>query len=121
MKSTERLSMIKELVVALLDEVEHLAKAQDSESKLHDEGTGFYEMVEAYEIFLIRRALLKTDWHQRRAAELLQLKPTTLNNLIKVYGINKHKKAPDNFVNEQDSDTTRINSVKCNQFSSPAN
>jgi transcriptional regulator with GAF, ATPase, and Fis domain len=94
MESTVRLSMIKELARALLDEVEDLAKAQDSESKLHEEA-GFYEMVKAYEILLIRRALLKTDWHQRRAAQLLHLKPTTLHNLIKVYGISKHRKAPE--------------------------
>lgn len=48
---------------------------------------GFYESVKAYEIFLIRRALLKAYGNQSQAARLLRLKPTTLHSKMKAYNI----------------------------------
>ena len=39
------------------------------------------------EITLIQMALSKTHGHQKKAAALLQIKPTTLNNKIKKYAI----------------------------------
>lgn len=47
----------------------------------------FYELVRKFESHLIRRALRHADGVQIRAARLLNIKPTTLNNKIKVYDI----------------------------------
>jgi DNA-binding NtrC family response regulator len=44
-------------------------------------------MVEEFEKRLILRALEQTDWVQKEAAALLDVKPTTLNEKIKRYGI----------------------------------
>ncbi len=44
-------------------------------------------MVEEFEKRLIMRALEQTDWVQKEAAALLDVKPTTLNEKIKRYGI----------------------------------
>ena len=91
MGNTEQLSTIKELARALLDEVEVLSEAQDITMKSDDGDAGeedFYKMVEEYEKFLIRRALLKTRGNQARAARILRLKPTTLNHKMKIYNIN---------------------------------
>jgi DNA-binding NtrC family response regulator len=44
-------------------------------------------MVEEFEKRLILRALEQTDWVQKEAALLLDVKPTTLNEKIKRYGI----------------------------------
>ncbi len=44
-------------------------------------------MVEEFEKRLILRALEQTDWVQKEAANLLDVKPTTLNEKIKRYGI----------------------------------
>lgn len=48
----------------------------------------FYGEVKRFEVELIERALAAAGGHQRRAARLLGLKPTTLNAKIKHYGIN---------------------------------
>ena len=47
----------------------------------------FYEEVSRFEIDLIKCALLQTAGHQRRAAQLLNLKVSTLNSKIKHYNI----------------------------------
>ncbi len=45
------------------------------------------EMVGEFQKRLILRALEQTDWVQKDAASLLDVKPTTLNEMIKRYGI----------------------------------
>jgi len=45
------------------------------------------EMVSEFQKRLIIRALDQSDWVQKDAAELLDVKPTTLNEMIKRYGI----------------------------------
>ena len=45
------------------------------------------EMVSEFQKRLIVRALEQTDWVQKDAAGLLDVKPTTLNEMIKRYGI----------------------------------
>lgn len=47
------------------------------------EGTGFYDAVGRYERQLIESALQRTGGVQKQAAEILRLKPTTLNEKIK--------------------------------------
>lgn len=47
----------------------------------------FYALVRNYEIFLIQRALRNSEGSQVKAAKLLKLNATTLNNKIKLYQI----------------------------------
>ncbi len=49
------------------------------------EGIDFYAEVERFEITLIQFALVQARGSQKRAARLLGLRPTTLNNKIKGY------------------------------------
>jgi len=51
------------------------------------QGIGLYEAVSRYERQLIEAALRRTGGVQKQAAELLRLKPTTLNEKIKRLGI----------------------------------
>jgi transcriptional regulator with GAF, ATPase, and Fis domain len=53
-----------------------------------ESGIDFYDEVRRFEIFLIQRALKHTGGCQSRAADLLKLKPTTLNSKIRAYHIN---------------------------------
>jgi hypothetical protein len=56
------------------------------------EGIPFKKMVEGMETKLIVRSLEIAGGVQKRAAELLQIKPTTLNEMIKRYGIQPRRK-----------------------------
>ena len=51
------------------------------------EGIPFRKIIEVMEARLIVRALEASGGVQKRAAELLQIKPTTLNEMMKRYGI----------------------------------
>lgn len=75
---------LKDHVRAFLAEVESLddVKALDIRR-----GINLYDEVRSLEIELIRLALEQTSGNQRRAASLLDLRPTTLNAKIKLYGI----------------------------------
>ena len=83
-----------DLTTSLLREAQTLAgdKALADESRrLQDlnfsEGIDFFGEVKQFETSLIRLALARTGGHQVRAAKLLNIKPTTLNSKIKLYGI----------------------------------
>ena len=51
------------------------------------EGLNFKDAVGAYERALLSAALVRANGVQKRAAELLGLKPTTLNEMIKRHGM----------------------------------
>ena len=51
--------------------------------RLPDNGSTYKEMVEEYERRLVRTALRRTGGVQKRAADLLRVKPTTLHEIIK--------------------------------------
>ncbi len=90
MRNGDQLIAIRQLVHALLEEVESLSEAQDPSSpslEIGGGGPGFYQMIEAYEKFLIRRALAKARGRKAGAARLLGLKPTTLHYKMKAYDI----------------------------------
>ncbi|HEX7502743.1 MAG TPA: helix-turn-helix domain-containing protein, partial [Acidobacteriota bacterium] len=53
------------------------------------EAGGFNEKVDAFKRQLITQTLEKSNWVQKKAAEDLQLKPSTLYELIKRLGIGK--------------------------------
>jgi DNA-binding NtrC family response regulator len=97
MKDTYELIAIKELALALLEEVEWLAEDQDQAAEFAEGGEAegdFYEMVREYEKLLIRRALVKAHGNQALAARMLRLKPTTLNNKMKVLKLGAGRRAP---------------------------
>ena len=56
------------------------------------EGIPFRKVIEEMESMLISRSLDAAGGVQKRAAELLQIKPTTLNEMIKRYGIRPRRK-----------------------------
>ena len=90
MRNVDQLIAIKELVHALLEEIESLAEPEDPSAappEMGEGGPGFYQMIEAYEKYLIRRALAKSRGQKAGAARLLGLNPTTLHYKLKVYGI----------------------------------
>jgi transcriptional regulator with PAS, ATPase and Fis domain len=60
--------------------------------EIYADGVDFNTAVTEYEKELILQALAKTNWVKNRAAELLQIKRTTLVEKIKRYGIDKEKK-----------------------------
>ena len=60
--------------------------------EIYADGVDFNTAVTEYEKELILQALEKTNWVKNRAAELLQIKRTTLVEKIKRYGIDKEKK-----------------------------
>ena len=81
---TEKIEVLREITVALLDEVKSLGSMRKVD--IHD-GINFDEEVKSFEILLIERALEQTGGSQLRAARLLNLKHTTLNAKIKRYDI----------------------------------
>ena len=78
------ITSLRELTFKLLRKVESIGEAQTPDI---ENGVDFYDEVSRFEIDLIKRALIQTGGHQRRAARLLNLKVTTLNSKIKHYSI----------------------------------
>ncbi|HEU4766487.1 MAG TPA: helix-turn-helix domain-containing protein [Pyrinomonadaceae bacterium] len=77
------LNSLREAALTVLREVETLTSRQP-----HREGKfELQEEVQRYEIELIKNALQRTRGNQRRAAQLLGVKVTTLNCKIKRFGI----------------------------------
>ncbi len=82
-----RLKTLRELTLALLQEIESIKGTGTFEAK---STVDFADEVRRFETDLIRWALLRTGGHQRRAARMLNLKVTTLNAKIKRYRISPH-------------------------------
>ncbi len=78
------ITSLRELTFKLLRKVESIGEAQAPDI---ENGVDFYDEVTRFEIDLIKRALIQTGGHQRRAARLLNLKVTTLNSKIKHYNL----------------------------------
>ena len=100
----QQIELLTTLTAALLGELEFLHSttaapqtdsADGSESStgeggrldFHESRIDFYQEVERYEIYLIKRALKQASGSQRKAAQLLALNSTTLHSKIKHYGI----------------------------------
>ena len=88
-----RLKTLREMTLALLQEIESIKGQGSFDSKSN---VNFADEVRRFETDLIRWALLRTGGHQRRAARMLNLKVTTLNAKIKRYRIQPHAPAPGN-------------------------
>src|ERR1044072_975578 len=89
-----RLDLLKEISVAPSPAVELLAESRRATpAPEFDMGRGidFYDEVSRFESNLIRRALEQTGGNQKRAADLLGIKKTTINAMIRRYGIKPHK------------------------------
>ena len=89
-----RVQRLVELAASLLQEAETLARDRvfaEQASKMRNldfsGGIDFYEEVTQFETGLIKMALEQTGGNQAKAAELLHIKPTTLNSKIKLYKI----------------------------------
>ena len=95
-----KLKTLKELTLALLQEIESIKGNGSFESKPN---VDFADEVKRFETDLIRWALLRTGGHQRRAARLLNLKVTTLNAKIKRYRIQPHSPQAANVVDFAES------------------
>jgi len=90
-----KLKTLRELALALLQEVDALKGNGTFEARSH---LDFADEVRRFETDLIRWALMRTGGHQRRAARLLNLKVTTLNAKIKRYRISPHPAPAGNVV-----------------------
>jgi DNA-binding NtrC family response regulator len=82
--AVRHINNLRETAITLLREVESLRKTHQISSS---DSVGLQEEVQRYEIELIRQALHRTHGNQRRAAQLLGVKATTLNCKIKRFGI----------------------------------
>lgn len=80
----DKLDSLREITATLLEEVKSLGSPKKVEFK--DE-INFDEEVKRFEIYLIERALNRTGGSQLRAAQILNLKHTTLHSKIKRYRI----------------------------------
>lgn len=88
-----QLDTLRATALSLVREVKSLGIAKSNVDVTG--GVDFYDEVRRFEADLIRRALILTDGHQVRAARLLGLGVTTLNSMIKRYGICPHDPARD--------------------------
>ena len=84
-----KVRFLRELAQSLLEELRGLSRA--GRQVRVEQGINLYDEVSRFETELICCALQHTGGHQVRAARLLGLKPTTLNNKIKHYKIDVHR------------------------------
>lgn len=82
--SVVSLKVLKDLSDALSGALEVMDSFQPPDVR---RGISFYDEVQRFEIDLIRKALKLTAGSQKRAAQLLRIKATTLNTKIKGYKI----------------------------------
>jgi len=85
----EQIESIKSITNLLLRKIESLERelpevAIDQSKR----GSNLYEVINSFEKKLIRDALRATNWSQKRAAQILGIKATTLNAKMKRYEIN---------------------------------
>ena len=85
----EQIESIKSITSLLLRKIEALEKNATAMSvESMTKGSNLYDVMTSFEKNLIRDALRASNWSQKRAAQLLGVKVTTLNAKIKRYDIN---------------------------------
>ena len=82
--TTPRMSIVKQLLNKLLEELETV---NESEKVNFTDDFNLYDQIKKYEIDMIRHALYLTNNNQRVAARMLGINYTTLNSKVKRYGI----------------------------------
>ncbi|MBA4124126.1 MAG: hypothetical protein H0X72_16920 [Acidobacteria bacterium] len=82
LEALETLSLLVMREIGVLKVAQANFNFEDESQKI-----SFEDVVQNFEIGLIRNALVQSNGSQTRAAELLGLKLTTLNQKIKRYGI----------------------------------
>lgn len=87
-----KMAALKELATAFVSEIESLEGFRDLDIS---SGIDMQKEVVRYECMLIRRALHITGGSQRKAAQLLGLNTSTLNDKIKRYGITLEQSGSD--------------------------
>jgi len=75
-------------ILKSLDDAEVNSLLSNIESSLPNGGIDYYQATRQYETKLIKTALKKSRGNQTKAAKLLKLNISTLNAIIKRYGIN---------------------------------
>ena len=80
----DRIHAITELAIEIQRQ---LASLNQVPTPAVEHGLDFYDEVSRFEIALIKEALKLAEGHQTKAAQLLNLKATTLNVMIKRYNI----------------------------------
>lgn len=95
LNTESNVALIKALATALLSELDSLNINDEFSSRAA--GFNLTERVREFEVKLINTALLKAGGNQRRAARLLGIPTSTLNNKIKAYNIQCSKSPADNF------------------------
>ena len=87
-----KLEALKVLANSILAEVASLAQNTETPEQVNVDLAG---EVQRYEADLIRSALIRTGGRQRRAAALLTIKPTTLHEKMKRYGMKMQSSDPE--------------------------
>ena len=102
-----KLDALKKLAQALLLEVSSL---EQKKGDVERSNLDLAEEVHEFEADLIRSALVKTGGHQAQAARLLNIKPTTLHEKMKRYGIQQFEsqKPPSDETAEPDEESMVI-------------
>lgn len=88
--SDKHASVLKELSAALsqaAEVLEETAPLNDALAHRIEAGIDFYHEVTRFEIRLILCALRQTRGNQKKAAQMLGIRSTTLNAMIKRHGI----------------------------------
>ncbi len=80
----QKIRLLQKMVNDLLRELDSLGYLPN---QTIEQGVDFYTEVSHFEIEMIKRALSVANGHQSKAAELLNLKSTTLNAMIRRYYI----------------------------------
>lgn len=62
-------------------------RTSNSDKEVNEQGMNFYKRVTKYKIDLIKAALKKSHGMQKEAAKILGIKPTTLSEMIRRYGL----------------------------------
>lgn len=79
----QKLEAINRIASVVLSEVETFA----SRNYLSSENINYYEELQRFEIELILYALYQANGNQRRAAQILNIKTTTLNAKVKRFNL----------------------------------
>lgn len=79
----QKLETLNRIAGSVLKEVETFTARNFSGS----ENINYYEEIERFEIELLLLALYRANGNQRRAAQILNINPTTLNTKVKKYDL----------------------------------